>query len=364
MKLQYKNNTQINLEIPSEVSKFLTDELQNYIVIKNGHIIKRNLNHEYDNVYINDYNFAITEKAEMFKMYHSQCVNENESITYNLENSNSGILIHVPKNLAFKDTLKVFYLSDQDEVVSGTTIVVEENSEFKYFEYIVNLGPAKINIFAKCIIKDNARLVYSGISKINKESSIVINRVAGVKRYGNILFSIAELNDANTISNTFIKLNDEYAVGTTKTVAITSKKQTAKFTQLVSHNAKFTEGYIENYGVSNDESKLVFEGIGKINKGMKQSIARQSNKGIVLGATSRLDANPLLLIDEYDVVASHGAAIGKIDDEQLYYLMSRGLTFKNAERLIINGFLSPVLKLLSSDELINDFVSSVANKTA
>lgn len=171
------------------------------------------------------------------------------------------------------------------------------------------------------------------------------------------------MNDANTVSNTFIKLNDEYAVGTSKTVAITSKEQLAKFTQLVTHNAKLTEGYIENYGVSNDRSSLIFEGIGKINKGMNQSVARQSNKGIVLGDVSRLEANPLLLIDEYDVVASHGAAIGKIDDEQLYYLMSRGLTLKNAERLIINGFLSPVLKLLSSEELINDFVQSVENKT-
>ena len=107
----------------------------------------------------------------------------------------------------------------------------------------------------------------------------------------------------------------------------------------------------------------VFEGIGKINKNMKRSIARQSNKGIVLGINSRLDANPLLLIDEFDVIASHGAAIGKMDDEQLYYLMSRGLTLKNAERLIISGFLSPVLKKLSTDELKEDFVLTVENKT-
>ncbi len=108
---------------------------------------------------------------------------------------------------------------------------------------------------------------------------------------------------------------------------------------------------------------MVFEGIGKINKNMKRSIARQSNKGIVLGENSRLEANPLLLIDEYDVVASHGASIGKIDDEQLYYLMSRGLSLKVAERLIISGFLSPVLKVLSTNMLKEDFISTVETKT-
>ena len=96
---------------------------------------------------------------------------------------------------------------------------------------------------------------------------------------------------------------------------------------------------------------------------MKRSVARQQNKGIVLGVNARLDANPLLLIDEYDVEASHGAAIGKIDEEQLYYLMSRGLTHKNAQRLIISGFLSPVISLMTTKELIEDFVISVENKT-
>ena len=78
---------------------------------------------------------------------------------------------------------------------------------------------------------------------------------------------------------------------------------------------------------------------------------------------SRLDANPLLLIDEYDVEASHGAAIGKIDEEQLYYLMSRGLTLKVAESLIISGFLSPVLNILSTDALKQDFIHKVETKT-
>jgi Fe-S cluster assembly protein SufD len=96
---------------------------------------------------------------------------------------------------------------------------------------------------------------------------------------------------------------------------------------------------------------------------MKRSVARQSNRGIVLGNKSRLDANPLLLIDEFDVVASHGAAIGKMDEEQLYYLMSRGLTLKNAERLIISGFLSPVLEKLTTDGLKEEFIVTVEEKT-
>lgn len=363
MKIEYNNPSSIDLEIPSEISKFLTEELENYIVVKNGYIISKKISDDFNDVYINDYNQALIEKAEVFEAYQTGCIHKNDAIIYNMENVNSGLLIHVPRNKTIADTLHVFYVSDQEDFVNNVTIVVEESAELNYFEYVYNTKSNLVNFFSKSVLKENSKLVYGGISKLNNSSKTDVNRVGGVMRYANLTFSIAELNDADTISNTFIKLNEEYAVGTTKTVAITSKEQKARFTQLVTHKAKFTEGFIENYGVSNNDSSLVFEGIGKINKGMKKSVARQSNKGIVLGAVARLDANPLLLIDEYDVVASHGAAIGKIDDEQLYYLMSRGLTLKNAERLIINGFLSPVLKLIKSDELIQDFVSSVENKT-
>ncbi|HHX00798.1 MAG TPA: SufD family Fe-S cluster assembly protein, partial [Acholeplasmataceae bacterium] len=59
--------------------------------------------------------------------------------------------------------------------------------------------------------------------------------------------------------------------------------------------------------------------------------------------TSNLSANPLLEIDNYDVIANHGASIDAIDEQELYYLMSRGLSKQEAEKVIVNGFINPVL---------------------
>ena len=248
-------------------------------------------------------------------------------------------------------------------MVNNTLIVLEPNSEFKYFEYIYNDGEASINYVSNSIVKENAKLSYSGLSKLSEKSVASVIRNSYVYRYGSSIYSIAEINDSLTDSKTNIYLQEQYASCTSKTIAITNKEQSAKFTQLIEHNAPDTEGFIENYGVANNNSALVFEGIGKINKGMKRSNAKQQNRGIVLGANSRLDANPLLLIDEYDVEASHGAAIGKIDEDQLYYLMSRGLTHKNAQRLIISGFLSPLISLMSTQELVKEIIETVENKT-
>ena len=308
---------------------------------------------------------AIDITDQEAKYYNSESVKSitSDSVLYNYEETTSGLFIKVPRNKVFEHTLHVFYIQEEGEMNNNVMIVCEDNSEFQYFEYLMNFGETSVNHVTNAFVLENARLTYSGMSKLNNKTMASITRNAFVKRYGNANYSVAEVNDSMTESNTNILLQEEYASGTTKTVAITNENQEASFTQLVEHKAKETEGYIENYGVANNNSTLVFEGVGKIHKNMKRSVARQSNRGIVLGSKSRLDANPLLLIDEFDVEASHGAAIGKIDEEQLYYLMSRGLTLKNAERLIISGFLSPVLNKLSTDLLKEDFILTVENKT-
>jgi Fe-S cluster assembly protein SufD len=360
---KYIGNNEVSSDIPGEISKFLTEDLINYLVIKDGFIIAKQLDKSFDKVVIKDIKKAINEKDLNITDNKFLFDLDDEAYQYNIEEINSGVVINVPKNLVFSDPLHIFYIQENSDLVNNTLIVLEANSEFKYFEYIYSSGEASINFVSNSIVKENAKLNYAGLSKLSEKSVASVIRNSYVNRYGNSLYSIAEVNDSLTDSKTNIFLQEKYASATTKTIAITNKEQSAKFTQLVEHNAPDTEGFIENYGVSNNNSVLVFEGIGKINKNMKRSIARQQNKGIVLGVNARLDANPLLLIDEYDVEASHGAAIGKIDEEQLYYLMSRGLTHKNAQRLIISGFLSPVISLMSTQELIDDFIGSVEFKT-
>jgi Fe-S cluster assembly protein SufD len=348
-------------EIPSDI-KTLIKDLENAIVLKDGHVVYKQLKEEMDSVLIEAYQDALPKHIESF--LDTEYCNDftDDAYSYNINNTNSGLLIHVKRNQVISQKLHIFYIQENIDLVHNTRIILDENSALDYVEYLYNEQDSSINFVSNSIVKENASLTYTGISNFSRKSVIFITRNSYVFRYGRSKYSVAEVNDSTTISNTNIFLQEEYATGTTKTVAITNNEQEASFKQLVEHNAKHTEGYIENYGVSNHESTLVFEGIGKINKNMKRSIARQSNHGIILAKKAQLHANPLLLIDEFDVEASHGAAIGKIDDEQLYYLMSRGLTLQEAEKLIISGFLSPVLILLESDALKNNFIQKVESK--
>ena len=95
-----------------------------------------------------------------------------------------------------------------------------------------------------------------------------------------------------------------------------------------------------------DSATSIFNGIGKIEHGATKSNAEQESRVLMLSEKARGDANPMLLIDEDDVMAGHAASIGRVDPVQLYYLMSRGIRKEEAERLIIHGFLAPVVNQL------------------
>lgn len=82
----------------------------------------------------------------------------------------------------------------------------------------------------------------------------------------------------------------------------------------------------------------------------------------MLSGEARGDANPILLIDEDDVTAGHAASVGRVDDMQLYYLQSRGITREDAEKLIIHGFLAPVVNELPIETIKNQLTQLIEGK--
>lgn len=123
--------------------------------------------------------------------------------------------------------------------------------------------------------------------------------------------------------------------------------------QEIFHQEKATVSEISNNLITLDEAKLNYQVIGKIDKGRELSKCSQKNKGLMLSDYSEIACEPTLLIDEYNVEASHGAAIGKMDDLQLFYLLSRGLTETEAKALILSGYTKPFINLIENDNVKN-----------
>ncbi|MBE6124427.1 MAG: SufD family Fe-S cluster assembly protein, partial [Erysipelotrichaceae bacterium] len=114
---------------------------------------------------------------------------------------------------------------------------------------------------------------------------------------------------------------------------------------------------LDNHGVATLDGELYFKAIGSIVKnGMKSSML-QNNKIILFDDESKGEIKPLLLIDNNDVNASHAAAVGKVDDNQIFYLCSRGISETNAKKMIALGYLTPVLEYIN-DEIVKEEISN------
>lgn len=123
-----------------------------------------------------------------------------------------------------------------------------------------------------------------------------------------------------------------------------------RFETSVYHETPHSEAEMTNYGIARDQSRLYFAGVSEIKKGSFKTKTRQTAKIIVFDPQSLGRASPILKIGENDVDASHAAVVGRLNEDHLFYLESRGLSLEEAKRLITLGYLKPVEDFFASDE--------------
>jgi hypothetical protein len=126
------------------------------------------------------------------------------------------------------------------------------------------------------------------------------------------------------------------------------------------HNAQSTESSVNIKGILADQSQALYHGTIMINRQASGTHARQENKNIMLSGHARAYSIPVLEIKNHNVQCMHGSAAGKLDEEQLIYLQSRGVCKKQAQQIIMSGFLADVISVNYPDDLRKDLTESVS----
>ncbi len=237
-----------------------------------------------------------------------------------------------------EDYLKENINLNLKEKAKTTIYMIFKTSVPKHYEIKINLD-------------QNAELdVFSVVRNVEK-TQLTINRKFELAKSSNLKIRNALLNMGETSLNDSVNLNGEKAEVNMDLLNVGSYNDIFKVNQDVSHKAKWTVSNITNSLISNSNSKLDYSVSGRIFKGNEHSSCRQTNKGIILSEYGDIGVIPKLFIDEYNVEASHGAAIGQIDEEQLYYLLSRGLTETEARSLIISGYTKPFVANIVDEDI-------------
>ncbi|MDF1510908.1 Fe-S cluster assembly protein SufD [Robertmurraya sp. DFI.2.37] len=280
---------------------------------------------------------------------------------------NGGAFLYVPKNVELTSPIQSVFIHDEKEanMFNHVLVVAEDNSSITYVEnYISTVDSAKgiFNIVTEVIAGTNAKVQYGAVDTLAKGTTAYVNRRGVAGRDARIEWALGLMNDGNTISENVTNLVGDGSFGDTKTVVVGRGEQVQNFTTKVVHFGKHSEGYILKHGVMKDKASSIFNGIGKIEHGATKSNAEQESRVLMLSEGARGDANPILLIDEDDVTAGHAASVGRVDPLQLYYLMSRGISKTEAERLIIHGFLAPVVNELPIEGVKNQLRAVIERK--
>ena len=230
------------------------------------------------------------------------------------------------------------YLIDNDVVIN-----VYENVNANILDISNN---KKIVINASYNSNVNYYVIDS--SNTNKEFNIL----------GNLNLLGISLNKTDDLIN--VNLNKENAIFESRYLSF-AKSINVNCHINVYHNKKSTISNVSNFGVALDGGNIMFDVVSKIEKGMAKSNAKQLSRGVVIDDNSKVSAKPILLIDEYDCFANHGASIGKISDDELFYLMSRGLSKNDACLLILEGIIKPFIDAIPLEEYKNSISDKVRN---
>ena len=151
-----------------------------------------------------------------------------------------------------------------------------------------------------------------------------------------------------------VNLNDSYSNATFNSAILSSLNDKKTFTINVNHNAISTDAKVSTYGVCKDNGNLLILGTSDIKENIIKCNTSQNVKIMLIDKNSVGIAKPILKIANDDVKASHGASIGQLNEDHLFYLLSRGLNVLEAKKLIVLGYFNNVIKNFKDDELLND----------
>ncbi|MFX3675368.1 MAG: Fe-S cluster assembly protein SufD [Paenisporosarcina sp.] len=343
-------------DLPEEVKAIVTEEQKNVYIQRNNTPAYLQVSDELkaQGVIFTDIFTAVREHGELVQKYfmtNGVKTEEHKLASLHAALLNGGVFVYVPKNIEVIEPLQVVFLHDnsQASLFNHTIVVADANSSVTYVENYLSTVPEAagvVNIIAEVFAEDNAKVTYGAVDVLAKGFTTYVNRRGVANRNSRIEWALGLMNNGDTISENVTHLVGDGSYGDTKMVVVGTGKQKQNFTTKIIHWGKHSEGYILKHGVMKDEASSIFNGIGKIEHGATKANAVQEARVLMLNEKARGDANPILLIDEDDVTAGHAASVGRVDPLQLYYLMSRGISKQDAERLVIHGFLAPVVNVL------------------
>lgn len=296
---------------------------------------------------------ALQKYPEYFKEYFGKIIpaNDNKFAALNSAVWSGGSFIYVPKGVHIKLPLQAYFRINAENMgqFERTLIIADEGSSIHYIEGCTaptystdSLHSAVVEI----IVKKGARVQYSTIQNWSSNVYNLVTKRAHAYENAEMFWLDCNLGSKVTMKYPAIFLMGDGAKGEVQSLAFAGKNQNQDTGAKIIHAAKNTSSKIVSKSISKDNGIATYRGLAKVNKYASNAKNHVTCDALILDDLSQSNTYPTIKSEEQSATVAHEATVAKIGQEQLFYLMSRGLNEEQATSAIVNGFAKPIIKQL------------------
>jgi Fe-S cluster assembly protein SufB len=296
---------------------------------------------------------ALREYPDIVQKYFGSVIppGDNKFAALNSSVWSGGSFIYVPPGVEVEMPLQAYFRINSENAgqFERTLIIADEGSKVHYIEGCsapVYTSDSLHSAVVEIVVKPHARVTYTTIQNWSPNVYNLVTKRARVEAYGHMEWIDGNIGSKLTMKYPAVYLVGEGATGEVLSVAYAGAGQHQDAGAKMVHAAPNTSSKIVSKSISKDGGITTYRGLVRIDEGATGAKSHVECDALILDENSVSKTLPYMEVAERDAQIGHEATVSKIADEQLFYLMSRGLSEEQAMGMIVNGFIEPITKTL------------------
>ncbi len=277
-------------------------------------------------------------------------------VALNTAFAKDGFFLFVPNGVLIEKPVQVINLLSSDENLMATQrnlIIAEAGSQVKVVvcDFTLSASSFLYNTVAEIFAGEDSLVDVYTIQNLNNQSTSINSAFCRQQRNSNLVTGIVSLHGGLIRNNLKVTFSGEHAEANVNGISFTDQKQHVDNNTLIEHSSPNCLSNQIYKNILDDESTGAFAGRIHVARDAQQTNAFQRNNNVLLSDKARMQTKPQLIIDADDVKCSHGATVGQINEEALFFLRARGIGEKDARMMLMNAFAHEVILKINLEPL-------------
>ena len=324
------NNIEVELDLPEKIAEFKNVEIINDKSIIDNEVSNTSLTYGTGKI-LEELNYETANSKVRIQTSNKK---EDIIIRYNFDDNNVNLI-------------------NQIEIIANgdTNVIIEYKSQTS--QKCLHNGIIRV------IANENAKLDVTIVNLLNENSDnfeAIENRL---EKNSKVNYTIIDIGGKTSISNYYSNIIGENADNDLKSIYLGIGEQRKDINYIAELRGTKTNIDIDVQGALKDEAKKNFKGTIDFKKGSKKAKGNENEYCMLLSDKAKSIALPMLLCTEEDVEGNHSTASGKVDEKQLFYIMTRGISYKEAVKLIVKSKFNKIIERVTDEELKNEILSEI-----